>query len=135
MSPQEIDVLEANSAFYAAFRKRDVQAMERLWARKAPVACIHPGWNALVGREAVIASWNAILSNDASPAVNVTEASALVFGETAVVICREVLPDVRLIATNVFVHEDATWRIVHHQAAHVSTSAEEDEVTGPRTLN
>ena len=135
MSPQEIDVLEANSVFYAAFRKRDFDAMDRLWARKAPVACIHPGWGALVGRDAVIESWRSILANDASPAVTFTEAAALVFGETAVVICREVLPQVRLVATNVFVREDEAWRIVHHQAAHVSSAAEEDEETGPHTLN
>jgi hypothetical protein len=135
MSPHEIDVLEANSTFYAAFLKRDFAAMERLWAQKSPVSCIHPGWNVLVGRDAVMAAWQGILGNDASPKISFTQARAHVFGESALVICREVLSEAKLVATNVFVREAGAWRLVHHQAAGVSQSAEEDDETGPHTLN
>ena len=44
-------LLFANEAFYAAFAGHDYAAMEALWARHAPVACIHPGWGVLEGRE------------------------------------------------------------------------------------
>ena len=36
-------VLAANLEFYRAFTMRDVAAMDALWARDAPVACLHPG--------------------------------------------------------------------------------------------
>ena len=49
----ETAVLEANDAFYRALNQKSQEAMDRIWARSAPVACIHPGWNMLVGREAV----------------------------------------------------------------------------------
>ena len=34
-------VLAANLEFYRAFTTRDLAAMDALWARAAPVACIH----------------------------------------------------------------------------------------------
>ena len=36
-------VLFANDAFYLAFATRDLSAMEALWAKACPVACIHLG--------------------------------------------------------------------------------------------
>ena len=51
------EVLAVNEAFYRAFANRDVEVMDKLWATAAEVTCIHPGWNAVHGREPVIASW------------------------------------------------------------------------------
>ena len=68
------DVLAANEVFYRAFMEGDFAAMDGLWALKAPVACIHPGWFTLTGRTVVIESWRAILSNP--PPVLVSEAQA-----------------------------------------------------------
>ncbi|MEK6609286.1 MAG: nuclear transport factor 2 family protein, partial [Myxococcota bacterium] len=53
--PDEDDVLAANESFYAAFAARDADAMEALWATGVPVACVHPGWDAIRGREDVVA--------------------------------------------------------------------------------
>ena len=47
-------VLFANEAFYRAFADRDIAAMEETWASEAPVACIHPGWSPVIGRERVL---------------------------------------------------------------------------------
>jgi ketosteroid isomerase-like protein len=116
MSPDEIEILDANTAFYRAFAARDVPAMEALWARAVPVACVHPGWNALRGREAVLASWRAILSGEA-PAVRCTAATAHAAGGAAFVVCQERIPGgPALMATNIFVREGGAWRICHHHA-------------------
>ncbi len=116
MSPDELDVLDANTRFYAAFAARDLAAMEALWAREAPVACVHPGWDALRGREEVMSSWRAILSGN-PPRVACTAASAHVAGGAAFVVCQERLPGgPRLVATNFFVREGGAWRLCHHQA-------------------
>jgi hypothetical protein len=56
-------VLAANLEFYRAFATRDLKAMDALWARRVPVACLHPGWTALKDRDAIIESWAGILSN------------------------------------------------------------------------
>ncbi len=126
MAAQELEVLDANSAFYAAFDRRDPDAMEGLWAEEAPVACIHPGWDVLRGRAEVLASWRAILGGD-PPRIRCTRASAHVVGDVAYVVCRERLPDAELVATNVFVRERGAWRICHHQAGPVARPADEGE--------
>jgi hypothetical protein len=59
----QISVLFANEAFYAAFAARDIEAMDELWSRRPNVTCIHPGWSPLIGRDSVMQSWRAILSN------------------------------------------------------------------------
>jgi ketosteroid isomerase-like protein len=110
------EVLAANSAFYEAFRTRDLAAMEQLWARALPVAVIHPGWPALHGRPAVLESWQRILGNAGSPEITCARARAYLLGEVAFVICNERLSDGDLVATNVFAREAGRWRLVHHQA-------------------
>jgi ketosteroid isomerase-like protein len=109
-------VLAANLEFYRAFGARDVPAMERLWAREAPVACIHPGWPALAEREAIIESWRGILANPEAPRIACFDERVLIYGDTALVICEEELAGGTLIASNFFVREGGAWRIAHHQA-------------------
>jgi ketosteroid isomerase-like protein len=110
-------VLFANDAFYIAFRGRDLEAMDDLWAREAPVACIHPGWHALSGREDVMDSWQGILTNPNSPQINCHKARAYLAGDSGFVICYETMGDTVLVATNIFVREAGTWKLAHHQLA------------------
>jgi hypothetical protein len=118
----ESDVLAVNDAFYQAFNQRDMTSMEGLWASSAPVSCIHPGWNVLQGREAVLDSWRSILNNPNQPRIVTGGATASIFNTTAVVICRELVAGSPLVATNVFVLEDGAWRLLHHQSGGVYTS-------------
>jgi ketosteroid isomerase-like protein len=109
-------VLAANLEFYRAFGARDVAAMDALWARQSPVACIHPGWLALSDREAVMESWRGILANPGAPRIACFDERVMLYGDTALVICEEELDGGTLIASNLFVREDGAWRIAHHQA-------------------
>jgi len=118
MTSAEREVLEANTAFYAAFARKDAEAMDALWAREAPVACVHPGWEPLLGREAVLDSWRRILlGGGAPPEIRCERASVHVQGDWAWVVCVEVLPGGVLAATNLFVREEGRWRMVHHHAS------------------
>ncbi|HEY6335991.1 MAG TPA: nuclear transport factor 2 family protein, partial [Alphaproteobacteria bacterium] len=63
----EATVLAVNEAFYRAFADRDLTAMDKVWARVVEVACVHPGWAPLYGRDAVMESWAGILSNPSAP--------------------------------------------------------------------
>jgi len=120
MAPTELEVLEANEAFYRAFNGRDTEAMERLWAVRHPVACIHPGWDILDGRDEVLRSWRGVLASGGAPIVACTRAEARVLGEVAYVTCHEVLGRARLACTNLFVREDGAWRMVHHQSTPIA---------------
>lgn len=110
-------VLAANDAFYRAFAERDVDAMDEIWARRTAVVCIHPGWELLAGREVVMQSWQAIMSNPDSPAIECREAAVHNYGDVAFVICYEAVGSSVLVATNIFAMEDGAWKMVHHQAA------------------
>lgn len=110
-------VLAANLEFYRAFTTRDVAAMEALWARRAPVCCVHPGWPALADREAVIESWRGILANPEAPRIACYDEQVLLYGsDVALVVCEEELGGGTLVASNLFVREDGAWKLAHHQA-------------------
>jgi hypothetical protein len=128
----ELDVLEVNEAFYRAFAGRDAGAMDGLWAIGHPVACIHPGWDVLDGREAVLASWRRILGSDDAPEIACSLAEARVLGEVAIVTCHEAIGAGRLAATNVFVRERGAWRLVLHQASPIAPGlARAESPAGP----
>lgn len=119
-APEAGAVLAANDAFYRAFNQKDVDAMDAVWASSAGVTCIHPGWNVLQGREAIIDSWRNILSNPSQPRIVTGGATVAFAGGVAVVICRELVGGAPLAATNVFVQERGVWKLLHHHSGAVS---------------
>jgi len=125
-------VLFANEAFYVAFQLRDMAAMEDAWAHQAQVTCIHPGWSMLVGRNAVLESWQGIFEGGNAPDIVCRAPQVYVYGEAATVLCFEEVGGGFLIATNVFVREGGRWRMVHHQAGPTNgePSAETETPTG-----
>jgi ketosteroid isomerase-like protein len=123
---QEAAVLFANEAFYLAFVTRDLKGMDEIWSKDAPVACVHPGWRPLYGREEIMESWVTILGNPAAPHVDFLKGRAFVYGDMAFVLGYEVMREGVLAATNTFVLEGTTWRLVHHHASPVSDSPDFD---------
>ncbi len=109
-------VITANEVFYDAFAAADVSAMEAIWARQLPITCLHPGWPRLEGREAVLNSWRGILAHPGRPHIECIQPSVAIHGDTAIVICYEMMASACLLATNVFVREDGAWRLAHHHA-------------------
>ncbi len=119
---RETAALAANEAFYDAFNQKDAALMDAVWAATPDVTCIHPGWNLLQGREAVLESWRNILSNPGQPRVVTGGATVSVHGPLAVVICRELVAGSPLVATNVFLLEEESWKLLHHQSGPVFTA-------------
>lgn len=115
-APEAEGVLAANEAFYEAFNGRDFAAMEALWSKDGPIACIHPGWNPITDRDQLMESWQAILANPAAPEIVCLDPQVLLLGESALVVCYERLAEGTLTATNLFRLEDGAWRMVHHHA-------------------
>jgi hypothetical protein len=130
----DLDVLAANAAFYRAFADHDADAMDTLWAQRDAVACIHPGWQALHGRDEVMASWRSILDGPDAPEISCSHAAVYANDEVAFVICVEQLQGGTLAATNVFVREAGEWRMVHHHAGPIARSAAEDDGDDPPTM-
>lgn len=126
---QRAALLFANDAFYLAFANGDIDAMDGIWARDFKVSCLHPGWEPLMGRNNVMASWKAVLPN--KPAIEHHSPNAFGVGEMGYVICYEKVSDSFLLATNVFVMEGGVWKMTHHQAGATDSKPTEPDVFDP----
>jgi ketosteroid isomerase-like protein len=112
-------VLAANRAFYRAFNDRDAAAMDLLWSPTGSVVCLHPGQAALHERSEIMASWRAIMRHPEAPKVRCTEEWVVGRPGLALVVCREILADVQLMATNSFTRLSDGWHIIGHHAGPV----------------
>ena len=128
-------VLFANEAFYHAFRGCDLEAMAEVWASEAFVTCIHPGWDAVNGRQDVLDSWESIMAGGNAPNIHCRGARAHLYDNTATVICFEEISGSFLIATNIFVREHSRWKMVHHQAGPTNATAPVDDEPEPNKVN
>ncbi len=115
----------ANEAFYAAFASLDHEQMMELWARHSNVTCVHPGWDLVVGPEAVAQSFRSVFEGMTQLQFRVEIASITAGPTLGWVVCREfLLTDVQgtpvenaMTAINTFVLEDNVWRVSHHHTA------------------
>lgn len=112
----------ANNSYYKAFAARDLAAMEALWADEG-VACVHPGWPALIGRKAVIGSYRDIFRNPAQEAVTARDPKILIAEDDGRVYCVEEVGGGLLLATNWFRLIDDDWRLLHHQASPLAAAS------------
>ena len=107
----------ANEAFYLAFEAKDMSAMEHVWSGQNDLVCLHPGWPALHGRQAVLDSWRSILSNPQQGQVSVYNATCQSLTDDSVlVVCYEQAGDTVMVATNLFRLEGERVRMVSHHA-------------------
>jgi ketosteroid isomerase-like protein len=121
-------LLAANDAYYRAFASRDLAAMQALWADEG-ISCVHPGWLALIGQQAVLASFRDIFRNARQETVEYRDTATLVQGDDGRVFCVESVGGALLLATNWFRRIDDHWRMVHHQASPLATSRQEPRST------
>lgn len=119
----ESHVLAANAAFYRAFNSGDGRGMVALWSEEHPVACFHPGSPVLLGRLAVSESFRAMLLQPPAFKLRCDRPVVNLLGNVAVVTCYEGTNEqpAHLAATNVFVLENGSWRMIHHHAGPLAT--------------
>ena len=134
MTAEVREVLEANERFYRALNALDLGSMERLWSHGSFVRCVHPGWELIVGWDAVRASWEGIFrASSGGPAhsVETADVAVRVVSDLGWVSCIEriTLP-VRsagvssstslAVATNLFQRspeEGTRWEMILHHAS------------------
>jgi ketosteroid isomerase-like protein len=132
---EDDEILAANATYYRAFANGDFAAMSRIWAPEQ-VSCVHPGWPVLVGRAAVLESWQGILGNLAPERIVFHEATAMVAGDEGRVLCIEVIGTVAFAASNWFRRIDGIWRMIHHHASPIALQVDDDAPEpGSRRLN
>ena len=128
----EDQVLAANQRFYDAFQNRDIDAMDGIWSKAAYVKCVHPGWNALHGWQAIRESWEAIFENGPKMRFTLRDVHLDVFGSVAVVLLVEDIfvqssdniSRLSVLATNIFERAGNQWLMIHHHGSPVIVSEE-----------
>jgi uncharacterized protein (TIGR02246 family) len=125
---------EAEAAFYAAFIRRDLEAMMTVWAEDDDIVCIQPHGDPLSGRAAIRASWEAIFRRAPDMHFIIEEKLRVHDGQLAVHVVHEHIrageetpPSVH--TTNAYRLTDKGWRMVLHHATPEPPPAETDTPT------
>lgn len=121
MSDQD-SVKAANEEYYQAYNARDIEAMDRIWAKNVAVACIHSSYPKLSSREDVLKSYRVIFDVPNLPQLIHQQDTITVTGDTALVTAYETWAGGKntYAATKVFVREDGEWRLVLHHSSPVT---------------
>ena len=126
MADDRESVITANQAFYRAFEKKDMGAMESIWSKGIGCLCIHPGRDALKGWEAISQSWRQIFKHTSYLEIDTDILSTEVSGNLAyVVLVEHVLQiggdrkrlEAKSMATNIFERMAQNWYLVHHHGS------------------
>ena len=141
-SPQD-----AESAFYEALTKADLDAMMAVWADDDDIYCVHPNGARLTGVENVRESWRQIFASGQTLRFQLRE-SQVVQGMMLAVhsvyehitIAGEPRSRAPVIATNVYLRTERGWRMVAHHASPAPAPAatadpEPRRAAAPKTLH
>jgi hypothetical protein len=123
--PRYADPTAAETAFYAAFAAIDFELMDQVWASGLEPLCVHPGGGLLQGRQAIMQSWMEIFSGAEPPRIEHRLIGRFESGDIAVHLVEELIqpkrranrPPNRVLATNIYVREAGSWRMVEHHAS------------------
>ena len=140
-SPQD-----AESAFYDALSKADLDAMMAVWADDDDIYCVHPNGARIAGVEQVRESWRKIFSSGQTMRFHLRDqqyVQGMMLSVHSVYEHITVTGEPRsrgpVVATNVYLRTERGWRMVaHHASPAPATAAVETEprrATPPKTLH
>ncbi len=120
----------AQRSFYEALNKADIEMMEKVWLSGLRAKCIHPGWPAIRGWDAIKASWVSIFESGELASIETSDVMIDLGEKAAWVNCIEKLShfvDGRIVltlaqATNIFENTEEGWRMALHHASPVPVS-------------
>ena len=135
---------DAESAFYEALAKADLDAMMAVWGDDDDIYCVHPNGARLTGVESVRESWRQIFASGQSLRFQLRE-SQYVQGMMLsvhsvyehITIAGETRPRGPVITTNVYLRTERGWRMVAHHASPAPAAAEPEprRAAPPKTLH
>ena len=141
-SPQD-----AESAFYEAITKSDLEAMMAVWADDDDIYCVHPNGARVAGVERVRESWRQIFASGQTLRFQLREQQyvhgmmlSVHSAYEVITVAGETRPRGPVIATNVYLRTERGWRMVAHHASPVPASASvaaepEPRRAAPKTLH
>ena len=137
---------DAETAFYDALTKCDLEAMMAVWGDDDDVYCVHPNGARVTGVEQVRESWRQIFASGQRLSFRLRDSQYLqgmmlsvhsVYEHIAVV--GEPRSRSPVIATNIFLRTERGWRMVAHHASPAPvgavSEAEPRRAAPPKTLH
>ncbi|MFE2088137.1 nuclear transport factor 2 family protein [Streptomyces sp. NPDC059460] len=141
-------VEQANTAFYEAMERGDLDALSGLWlpGENLTISCVHPGWPVLSGRGEVLRSYALIMANTEYIQFFLTDVGVSMTRDTALVTCTEnilsggpaedggelgPLVGQLVVATNVFRRTEDGWKLWSHHGSPVLTEDEDEDEDEP----
>lgn len=120
-------ILVVNQAFYRAFEKKDLGAMEKIWSQGTLSSCVHPGRGVLKGWERIREAWVQIFEHTDYIEIDTDLIRTEVSGDLAYVLLVENILQIgsqqrieaQSIATNVFERLGEHWYLIHHHGSPV----------------
>ena len=124
-------VLAVHTNFYTALSLADLALMQRLWLDSPDAVCVHPGWAALTGWDAIRESWRGIFENQGVVRIWPTEVQARLYGQTAEITCLENVDltnrrgggIAQTRATNILRLVGREWKFLEHHAVSLPTGS------------
>lgn len=119
-------IAQVNVDFFRAFEEGNPEKIAMLWASTVPISCVHPGWQPVVGREAVLASFVSILAKTAGVRFSLRNMQIFLWCECAWVLLLEEWspllrdgesPPIILQTTHILVEEERRWKLTHRHAS------------------
>jgi ketosteroid isomerase-like protein len=116
---------DAETAFYDALERADLEALMAVWAEDEEIVCIQPGGPRMTGYASVRESWRRIFENGQKLTVTISQPVVLQ-GMLVTVhsLCEQIGlrggeadQTAPLIATNVYVRGAHGWRLLVHHAS------------------
>ena len=118
---------DAESAFYEALERCDLDGMMAVWSEDDDIVCVHPAGMRLSGQDQVRASWTQLFAGGAQARVQVSHLAAVSGVMFAVHSVQETFSiegarpgDPRptpIVATNVYLRTASGWRMIVHHAS------------------
>jgi uncharacterized protein (TIGR02246 family) len=134
---------DAETAFYEALERCDLEGMMAVWAEDEEIVCVHPAGARLTGQDQVRESWAKMFAAGPRARLVIEQQVAISGMMLAVhsVYERFTIPQVKpeqqpapIVATNVYLRTAAGWRMVAHHGSPAPGSAEPPPET-PKTLH
>ena len=139
-SPQD-----AESAFYEALTKADLDAMMAVWADDDDIYCVHPNGARVAGVELVRESWRKIFASGQTLRFQLRDqqyVQGMMLSVHSVyehvTVAGEPRPRGPVVATNVYLRTERGWRMVAHHASPAPAAAvaeSEPRRAAPKTLH
>ena len=144
-NPQYTTPEDAESAFYEAVERSNLDQLMSVWSDDDEVVCVHPNGQRLTGHPAIRESWRAILSSGRRLRVDLARS---VRWTSMLMSVHSVLEQVTiesegggesgtltLAATNVFVRGADGWRLLSHHSSAIADSGDDESTGAQRVLH